>query len=307
MTKKLFIVGHPVGHSKSPVMYNAAYERLGLDWEYGFKDIDDQDAALAFLRDGDYLSVNITTPCKPQAFEASDLKAATALLAGGVNLIVHKEGRRLGYNVDGQGCVLFLEREGVSFADAKVVVCGTGPTALSILHACAQAGAREVVLLGRDKERARGVLERYVDEYRELVSTAIPLPAAKDGHLGFAEAYDHVEYRFGAYETSKKAIRSADVVIDATTLGMHEGDPAPFDTELLSASQVVMDTVYGHGESALIAAAKDTGCRTFDGAGMLVSQAVLSATMVCEVEGVECDLSYEELFDIMARAADFDL
>lgn len=303
--QKLYIVGHPVAHSKSPVMYNAIYSKLGLDWDYGFMDIDTAEAALDFLKGDDYLSVNITTPCKPQAFEAADIKAATAQLAGGVNLLVRKEGHHLGYNVDGQGCIRFLEREGVRFGGKKVVVCGTGPTALSILHASAQAGAAEAVLIGRDKERTHSTLEDYVDKYRELVSTAIPLPASEEGHLGFAEAYEKVEFKFGAYETSTKAIASADVIIDATVLGMHEGDPAPFDPSLLSEHQVVLDTVYGHGISALVAAARERGCRTFDGAGMLVSQAVLTATIVCEIEDVALDMGYDDLFDIMAEAADF--
>lgn len=307
--ENLYIVGHPVDHSKSPEMYNAAYEKLGLDWSYGKKDLPDHDAALEFLRSNDYLSVNITTPYKPDAFEAADALGATAKLAKGVNLLVNKEGKRIGYNVDGQGCVAYLERAGVTFKGKKVAVCGTGPTALSILHACAIAGAADVLLLGRDKERTRRILEHYVEDFRRLVSTAIIFPGAADGiegHLSFKEAFEEVEFKFGTYETSTKAIAAADIVIDATILGMKEGDPSPFDTSLLSGGQVVMDTVYGHGTSALLAAAEKRGCKTFDGAGMLVSQAAITASIVCEVAGVDMGLSYDDLFDIMAKAADFN-
>lgn len=306
-SESLYIVGHPVAHSKSPVMYNAVYSKLGLPWHYDFMDVGEGGSdALEFLRGSGYLSVNITTPCKPAAFEASDVKAATATLAGGVNLIVAKDGHRLGYNVDGEGCVRFLEREGVEFKGRKVVVCGTGPTSLSILHACAQAGAASLTLLGRDKERTRSVLEGYVERYRHLASTAIPLPSAHDGHLSFAEAYENARFAFGAYPTSRKAIAAADVIIDATILGMKEGDPAPFNTSLLSGEQVVMDTVYGHGETALLAAARSAGCRAFDGGGMLVSQAAISATIVCEISGVDLNADYDELFEIMADAAGFE-
>lgn len=309
--QKLYIVGHPVAHSKSPAMYNAVYERLGLPWHYDFMDINGANeeeianAALRFLQSENYLSVNITTPCKPQAFESADIKGASAQLAGGVNLIVQKNGHRLGYNVDGQGCVQFLERSGVNFADKCIVVCGTGPTALSILHSVAQCAPHEVLLLGRDKARVRATLEAYVEKYRELVSTAVMLPAADTNHYSFEEAYEKVEFKYGTYETSTKAISAADVIIDATILGMKEGDPAPFDTSLLHANQVVMDTVYGHGETALLKAAREAGCGVFDGAGMLVSQAALSATIVCEVEDVDLALSYDQLFDIMANAAGF--
>ena len=303
----LYILGHPVGHSKSPAMYNAAYAELGLPWEYGFMDLPTAQEASDFLASKDYFSLNITTPYKPQAYEAAELKAASAQLAHGVNLLANKDGHLMGFNVDGQGAVRFLEREGVCFMDKKVAVCGTGPTALAILHACVIAGAAEVVLLGRDKERARRVLETYVDEYRHLASTAIPMPAAEDNHLDFVAAYEHADYKFGAYETSRKAIAGADVVVDATVLGMKEGDPAPFDVSLLREDQVVMDTVYGHGETELVRAAKQAGCRVFDGAGMLVSQAALTAITLCEVADAPVEVGYDGLFDIMSQAAGFGI
>lgn len=304
--KKLYILGHPVSHSKSPVMYNALYEALGLPWHYDFMDLPSDSDARDFLKARDFLSVNITTPYKPIAYEVATHKAASAQLAQGVNLLVVKDEAMIGYNVDGEGCVRFLELAGVCFKEAKVAVCGTGPTALAILHSAVQAGASEVLLLGRDKDRACRVIGRYMDTYRHLAMTAIDMPSAVEGHLGFGEAYRHAEFKYGSYATSKKAIAEADVIIDATSLGMHDGDPAPFDIGLLSSGQVVMDTVYGHGTTAIIQAAQDAGCQAFDGAGMLVSQAVLSATIVCEVQGVELELTYDEMFRLMSKAAAFN-
>ncbi len=305
--KKLYLLGHPVGHSKSPVMHNAAYARLGLPWEYEACDLPTGQQAEDFLASRDYFALNITPPYKPQAYAAADVKAASAQLAHGVNLVANKDGVLMGFNVDGQGAVRFLEREGVCFMGAKVAVCGTGPTALAILHACVIAGAGEVLLLGRDKARARRVLEAYVEDYRHLASTAIPMPSAEDNHLGFVEAYDHASFKFGSYDGCTKAIAAADVVVDATVLGMKEEDPAPFDADLLHAGQVVMDTVYGHGETALVHAARAAGCRTFDGAGMLVSQAALTAITLGEVAGCPLEAGYGELFDIMSEAAGFDI
>lgn len=305
--QKLYILGHPVDHSKSPVMYNAVYRQLGLPWEYGFADIPTAAEAADFLKAKDYLSLNVTTPYKPQAYEAAEIKASTAQLTGGVNLLVNKDGHLVGFNVDGQGAVRFLEREGVGFMGKKVAVCGTGPTALSILHACVLAGASEVLLLGRDKERSRRVMERYVEEFRHLASTAIPMPSAEDNHLAFVDAYAHADYRFGSYDTSKKAIAAADVVVDATVLGMREGDPAPFDVSLFHEGQVALDTVYGHGETEFVRAAKAAGCAAYDGAGMLVSQAALSVVTLCEVQDMPLELGFDGLFDIMSKAAGFGL
>ncbi|WP_165055719.1 MULTISPECIES: shikimate dehydrogenase [unclassified Adlercreutzia] len=304
--KNLYILGHPIAHSKSPAMYNAVYARLGLDWHYGFADLPTLEEAETFLRARDFLSVNVTTPYKPAAFEAADVRAASAQLARGANVLVNKGGTLIAYNVDGQGCVGYLERTGVRFAGKRVAVCGTGPTALAILHAAAQAGAAEVVLVGRDKERAAGVLRAYADAYRKLAEATVDLPAPQEHHLSFRAAYEHVSLKFGSYATSTQAIAAADVIIDATPLGMHAGDPAPFDTGLLSARQVVFDVVYGHGTTSLVTAARAAGCAAHDGAGMLVAQAVATFNIVCEVAGVDAVCGFDELFDVMANAAGFD-
>ena len=68
--ENLYLLGHPIAHSKSPVMYNAVYGRLGLPWCYELADLACEDEARAFLAARDFLSVNITTPYKPHAYEA---------------------------------------------------------------------------------------------------------------------------------------------------------------------------------------------------------------------------------------------
>ncbi|MEG0147290.1 MAG: shikimate dehydrogenase, partial [Raoultibacter sp.] len=87
--------------------------------------------------------------------------------------------------------------------------------------------------------------------------------------------------------------------------GMHPDDAAPFDTALLSAGQVVFDVVYGHGETKLLAAARAAGCQAFCGEGMLVAQAVATATTLFEINDVNVCLDTEEMFRIMADAAGF--
>ena len=187
MSEKLYVLGHPVSHSKSPVMYNAVYEKAGLPWHYGLMDVPTAPEAEAFLAARDFLSINITTPYKPEAFAAADVRAASATLAHGANVLVSKDGALIAYNTDGQGCVAYLERAGVDFRGASVVVCGTGPTSLSILHAVAQAGPDEVILIGRDKAKARNVMRTYADELGAMVGRVVDMPAFKGGHLSFSE------------------------------------------------------------------------------------------------------------------------
>ncbi len=307
MSERLYLLGHPVAHSKSPAMYNAVYERLGLPWRYELADLASEDEARAFLAAGDFLSVNITTPYKPLAFEAAAHTAASAKLAQGANVLVRKKDALIGFNTDGQGCVAYLERTGFSFAGKRVAVCGTGPTALSILHASAVAGADVCLLVGRDKERTRGVLEGYVERFGLLANATIDLPAASPHHRSFRTAYERPTFKFGSYATSSKALGSADLVVNATPLGMCADDPAPFDTSLLRPGQTVFDAVYGHGETALVRGAREAGCTAFDGAGMLVGQAVATVGIVCDLAEVEVSASHDELFSLMAEAAGFDL
>lgn len=305
--ENLYLLGHPIAHSKSPVMYNAVYGRLGLPWCYELADLACEDEARAFLAVRDFLSVNITTPYKPHAYEAATHKAASAKLARGANLLVKHGEALLAYNTDGQGCVAFLERTGFDFSGASVAVCGTGPTALSILHACAIAGADVAMLVGRDKERSRKVLEGYVERFGLLANATVDLPAAQAHHRSFRTAYERTTFKFGSYTTSTKALAAADLVVNATPLGMNEGDGSPFDVELLSAGQTVFDAVYGHGETALVRAAREAGCTVHDGAGMLVAQAVATVHAVCDLAEVDVALSDDELFALMAEAAGFDL
>lgn len=308
MTEKLYVLGHPVAHSKSPAMYNAVYEKARLPWRYDLMDLPTSGEAEAFLAARDFLSINITTPYKPEAAAAADVRAASAELAHGANVLVNKNGLLIAYNTDGQGCVAYLERAGVSFRGKSVAVCGTGPTSLSILHAVAQAGPSEVVLIGRDKEKARKAMRAYADELGAMIGRTVDMPAFKEGHLSFSEVYEKVGFKFGSYTTSRQAIAGADIIIDATPLGMRAGDPAPFDTELLRAGQTVFDVVYGHGETALARAARAAGCTFFDGAGMLVGQAVVTVGILRDITGERAlDIPEGDLFSLMAQAAGFDL
>ena len=287
MAKNLFVLGHPVAHSKSPAMHNAAYRALGLDWEYGLVDCADEVSAQARLDAGDWLACNITMPWKPLAYAFADVRSSEADLAHGANVLVRGDGGVFADNTDGKGCVSYLKRCGVSFEGARIAVCGTGPTSLAIFHACVKAGSRRATLLGRDEAKAACVLEGY------RACTAGSAAAQLEAHAYAGEGLE--------------ALVAADVILDATPLGMKPGDPAPFDVSVLSSGQVVFDVVYGHGETALMAAARAAGCAAYDGAGMLVAQAVETVRDIAQITGtfeIPADI---DLFTIMAQAAGFDL
>ncbi|MBR2790996.1 MAG: shikimate dehydrogenase [Eggerthellaceae bacterium] len=270
---KMMLLGKDIAHTLSPALYRAAFDAVGLDWEYEVRDVATPEEALAVITDEDWVALNVTTPYKGLALEAATKGETNAQAAGGANLLVRSDEGILAFNTDGTGCTAFLARNGLYPQKLNVAVCGTGPTARAIVYALSCAGVQRVAIFSRDKDRA----------IRAAQSTC--------GGV-FAQTY----------EDGKPFIVTADVIIDATTLGMHEDDASPFDTALLGKSQVVLDTVYGHGESALIAAAKEKGCRTFDGTGMLVLQAAVSLQTVLTVRKDEPAMSFAAAYAAMTAA-----
>ncbi|MGI6591049.1 MAG: shikimate dehydrogenase family protein [Eggerthellaceae bacterium] len=297
------LIGHPAGHSKSPAAHKAVFEAVGIDWEFELFDLVTDKKAREFIRAADYIGLSVTTPYKPLAAHAVDICSASAKLAKGANVIVNRKGTLLGSNVDGRGAVTYLEHFGVSFAGATVGVCGTGPTALSCLHAAALAGADTVILLSRNKQRAQQVLQEYLDLYSDLSQASINPPAAQ-GRRSFREAFEQVRFLFGGYLTSLPAIEAADIVIDATTLGMREDDPAPFDTSALHAGQTVFDVCYMR-PTALLRQARAQGCATFDGRAMLLGQCAIVQDLWFEAQDFSCPLSWDERVSLMVQAAGF--
>lgn len=306
MKEKLYLLGHPVAHSKSPVMHNALYQKLGLDWHYDRMDCADQEEARRFIEGQEYLGINITTPYKPLAFSCADIKAASAELARGANVLASKASKLIGYNVDGLGCVSFLEQKGFPFAKATVVICGTGPTSFAIAHAAALAGASKVMIIGRESERAQAALDRYREELATLASATIALPPMQEGHRSLREVSEQVAFSSGSYAECPQVFAEADLIVNATPMGMAHTGQLPFDTDLLHAGQTIYDVVYGQGETKLVAAARAQGCTAYDGSGMLVAQAVASDRIFFEIASVDLDMSDEEMFAIMAHAAGFE-
>ena len=293
MSEHLYLLGHPVGHSKSAVMYNAVYEVAGLPWRYELLDCATEQDARAVLDARVFLQVNITTPYKPLAFAAADERTAAVERIGGANVLVNRDGRLVAHNTDGAGCVGFLKREGFAPQGTRVAICGTGPTALAVLTAFAETGAADILLLGRDAGHARAVLDGWTERGARCAASD-PRDALR---------------RVGAssYEEAAARIAQADLVVNATPLGMNSGDPAPFDGSLLRAGQWAFDCVYGHGPTAFTTAARKAGCRTYDGAGMLVGQAVDTVRIVARATGAQIPFDDERMFGIMADAAGFSL
>lgn len=153
---RLAVWGDPIAHSKSPQLHAAAYEVLGLGWEYTRRRVDAEGftEALDGLDDS-WRGLSLTMPLKEQAFRASTTRDRHARVTGAVNTLLLSDGRR-GFNTDVGGIVDALAAEGIDGA-GRVRILGAGATAASALVASAELGAESIEVRARRPERAAGL------------------------------------------------------------------------------------------------------------------------------------------------------
>ncbi len=247
-TRVAAVIGSPVRHSLSPVIYNAAFAALGMDWTYLAFDVASGGGrsavdAMRALRLG---GLSVTMPHKADVAGAVDRLMPEARALNAVNCVTWDSGELVGHNTDGAGLVASLELgEGFSVSGRSCHVVGAGGAARSVVRALAEAGAAEVVVVNRTAPKAAATAEL----------------AGAIGRVG-----------------QSSDASSADIVINATSVGM-AGTPAahelPVDVSLLHSAQTVVDLVYHPLQTPLLRAAAQVGAHTVGGLGMLVHQAAL--------------------------------
>lgn len=244
-TRVAGVIGHPVAHSRSPAIHNAAYAAAGLDWVYvAFAVPAGRGAdAVAAMRVLDLAGLNVTMPHKADAAAACDELVGDAARLGVVNTVVPGAGGRLrGLSTDGDGFLAALADEGLSLGGRRVLVLGAGGAARAVVVAARRAGADLTVAARRAGPAA---------EAAALATGTRTVPWAEPLEVG-----------------------SWDVVVNATPLGM--GDRPGPAVRGLHAGQVVVDLVYEPRRTPLLAAAAAAGARGVGGLGMLVHQAALA-------------------------------
>ena len=242
-TRVAAVIGSPVGHSRSPAIHNAAFAALGLDWVYvAFEVAPGRGAdAVAAVRALALGGLSVTMPHKLDVAAAVDELSPAAAALGAVNTVVPlPDGRVAGHNTDGDGFVDSLRADGVDPAGMRVALLGAGGAARAVAVALAGAGVREVAIVNRTVAHAAQA-------------------AALAGGVG----------RVGAFAD----VARADLVVNATSVGMGDDTALVVDPTLLSARQVVADLVYHPLDTPLLSAARAAGATTVGGLGMLVHQA----------------------------------
>ena len=250
-TRVVGVWGHPVGHSRSPAMQNAALAALGLDWVYVPFDVAPAHlpAAVAGLRALNLVGINVTVPHKEAVLPLLDVVDEDARRIGSVNTIHNVGGVLYGSSTDGPGFLRSLEDLGESADDRRALLLGAGGSARAVAFALAGRGAR-VQIANRTEARARELADR-VNEFR-------PGAASVVGWGGEADDFD--------------------LLVNTTSLGMTPQEdalpvlpPGPLRPDVC-----VFDLVYAPPETRLLRLARAAGCRAANGLKMLVAQGALS-------------------------------
>ncbi|MFH2110639.1 MAG: shikimate dehydrogenase [Candidatus Bathyarchaeota archaeon] len=245
-----YLVGYPVEHSVSPVIHNACFKALSLDYEYRLASVEPGELA-AFMggtmKHRRVRGCNVTIPYKVEVMRHLDEVEDAAGAIGAVNTILNDEGVLKGYNTDYLGGFKALEEEYGNLKDAGVVILGAGGAARALVYGLRQK-VQSITVLNRDPEKAKAL----VDLFKENSNASM-----RHGSLG--ELGDH--------------LGSADILVNTTPLGMSpHTDQTPVPMELLHRDLLVYDLVYNPVETRLLKEAERVGSKTLSGLKMLVYQ-----------------------------------
>ena len=259
MTQRLGIIGHPIGHSISPLFQQAALDAIGFDGAYQPWDVtpDGVGEFVAGLRAPGTLGINVTVPHKEAVIPFLDEVDDWASTAGAVNTIVNREGRLTGHNTDGIGFLRAL-REGAGFdpRGRDVLVLGAGGSARGVVYALARAGAARLAIANRTLERAERLAQISADS--GVASEAVALSDAPAAAADVA------------------------LIVNCTSMGMVHGPDetgTPLSAADIPATALVNDLVYNPLETPLLHEAAKAGATTLGGIQMLVYQGAASFEM----------------------------
>jgi Shikimate 5-dehydrogenase len=253
MSKQFCVIGDPISHSKSPAIYNAMMEKLGLNWSYHCEKVPAADC-LRFLSEvlesGRLAGFNATMPHKETLAGSMRKVAPLARRAGSVNTVVIKNSQAVGHSTDGIGLCRALDSLGALWRGETVCLLGAGGAALAGAVALADGGAERLIVCSRTREKAN-------------------ILAARAGGV--------VELCGFSQEELTAAAGQAALVVNCTNLGMGGTGAGFASLDFLRAMKdgaAVYDMVYQPRETALFLEAKAQGLLCATGLSMLVQQAI---------------------------------
>lgn len=249
MTKRCFIIGHPVAHSRSPLIHGHWLAEHGLTGSYERVEVPPAEvpALIARLRAGEFVGGNVTVPNKEIVLPLLDRASETARAMGAANTLWMEGGRLHGDNTDAYGFLAHLDAclPGWAGRTKTALILGAGGAARAVIHGLVERGLGRILLVNRSPDRAA-----------EL-SAAFPKA---------------VEAR--PWQELPQLVGESDLIVNTTSLGMSGQPPLEVDLSGLRPGTIVDDIVYVPLETPLLAEARRRGGIPVDGLGMLLHQAV---------------------------------
>ncbi len=254
---RLAVIGHPIAHSASPRMHQAALDSMGMNTRYIRLDIEPGQVGEAFsrMRALGFVGCNVTVPHKLEAMEHCEVDASAAMF-GAVNTIRFSDDATRGFNTDGPGFARAVEDDfGVPFASLKVAIVGAGGGAgQAIATQCCLSGVGKLVLVNRTLDKLDPLVARLraLGPAMEIIALSFDDPALAEHCL------------------------SCDLIVNTSSVGLKTGDPSILPAACLKKEHLVYDTIYQPPVTPLLAVANGLGCRTANGLSMLLNQGALA-------------------------------
>lgn len=249
-TKTIGLIGHPIAHSRSPDMHNAALKHFGLPYVYLAYDIPPEQFATAIngMKTLGFIGWNVTIPHKVRMMDYLDELDLGAIEIDAVNTVVKRGEKWVGFNTDGIGYLRSLREEiAIDLKGKRVVLLGAGGAARAVGYTLATSGVEQLVIANRTLSKAEQ-LAKHLEK--------------------------HTKTDVRPIQDCKQAIQKASLVVNTTSVGMHPNtEEIPIDPTWLHPDLVASDLIYEPRQTAFLKAASSIGAKTHNGLGMLVHQA----------------------------------
>lgn len=271
------VLGYPVSENPTVIMQEAAYIDKGLDYRYLTMEVlpKDLDHAIKGLRALNFDGFNLTIPHKVEVMQYLDKIDTSAKLIGAVNTVLRKGNELIGYNTDGQGFTLLLQKNGIDIKGKKLTILGAGGAAKAIAVECSLIGLKKLVIINRDVIKGESLASKIKEntqtkaKYKKWVGTA-------------------------------DIDSDTDILVNATSIGLYPDESIPdIDYDFINKETIVCDVIPNPPLTGFLKQAALRGATTLDGLGMLVGQGLIGFEIWTNTQGDEKVMTdaLEKVFD----------
>jgi len=248
------MIGHPVSHSLSPLMHNAAFSHLKISAEYKLFPLKEEELGAFFkgLSRNNIFGLNVTVPYKEKVLPFLDNISYEAKLIAAVNTIRVASGKLEGFNTDGSGFLKHLTEDiGFNPEGRNIAVIGAGGASRAVTVYLSKAISKSVSIYDIDKNKVSSLVSYLKANFKQTDIRA-------------------------ASSVKELVIDNCDLLINTTPVGMKDSDPCPVDAKSIHKGMLVYDLIYNPAETKLLKIAKDKGAKTSNGLGMLLYQGMIA-------------------------------